>query len=500
MPEINKQRKPKQVTKTFYEEHGRVPPQALDFEESVLGALLIEKEPLNTVMEFLKPESFYKEAHQLIFAAVQQLFANLEPVDTLTVVEQLRRNGHIEMVGGPAYIAQLTRKVLSAANAEYHARIILQKFIQRELIHISSEVIKIAYDDTTDVFDLLNKAEEKLFAVSENHLRHNMNTLPKLLQKARENIESASKQENNLSGVPSGFSELDRMTSGWQNSDLIIIAARPAMGKTAFVLSLARNTAVLNRRPVAVFSLEMSAVQIATRLLASESQVSSDKLRKGLLDDSEKSRINNALNVLSEAPIFIDDTPALNVFELRTKCRRLKQKNNIDLIIIDYLQLMSSSSDTAGTREQEISSISRAIKALAKELSVPILCLSQLSRNVEKRPGNFKPQLSDLRESGSIEQDADIVVFLYRAEYYKLEPENGIHGSTEIMISKHRNGPIGSIHLKFVEDFAMFKDIENFESFRNYSDFSNNDSFEKEDSGSYTLPSKLNMMNEDPEY
>lgn len=502
MSEVNKYRKSKtlQNVKSFIEEHGRIPPQALEFEESVLGALMIEKEPLNNVMEILKPEAFYKEAHQLIFAAVQQLFAKLEPVDTLTVVEQLRRNGQIEEVGGPAYIAQLTRKVLSSANAEFHARIILQKFIQRELIMISSEIIRKAYEDTTDVFDLLNLAEEKLFAVSENHLRYNMNTLPKLLQQARESIEKASKLENNLSGVPSGFTELDRKTSGWQNSDLIIVAARPAMGKTAFVLSMARNTAVINRRPVAIFSLEMSAVQIATRLLAAESQVSSDRIRKGQLDDNEKSRINNALNVLSEAPIFIDDTPALSVFELRTKCRRLKQKNNIELIVIDYMQLMTGSSDSAGTREQEISSISRSVKALAKELNVPILCLSQLSRNVEKRPGNFKPQLSDLRESGSIEQDADIVIFLYRAEYYKLEPENGIMGSSEIIISKHRNGPVGSIHLRFVEEFAQFKDIENFESFKSFGDIPENDSFDVSETQSYTLPSRMNRMNEDPEY
>jgi replicative DNA helicase len=488
-------------TKTFYEEHGRVPPQALDFEESVLGIILIEKEPLNTVMEIMKPEAFYKESHQLIFSAVQQLFAKQEPVDTLTVVEQLRRNGQIDDVGGPAYIAQLTRKVLSSANAEYHARIILQKFIQRELISLSSEVIKKAYEDTTDVFDLLNTAEEKLFAVSENHLRYNMNTLPKLLQAARENIEIASKRENHLSGVPSGFTELDRMTSGWQNSDLVIIAARPAMGKTAFVLSLARNIAVMNKKAVAVFSLEMSALQIATRLLASESQVSSDRIRKGSLSDEEKGRINNALNVLSEAPIYIDDTPALSVFELRTKCRRLKQRSNIELIVIDYMQLMTGSSDSGGTREQEISSISRSVKALAKELNVPILCLSQLSRNVEKRPGNFKPQLSDLRESGSIEQDADIVIFLYRAEYYKLEPENGIQGSSEIIIAKHRNGPVGSVHLSFVEQFAQFKDIENFESFQNFGgDLPNNEDFDSDQSSSYTMPSKLNQMGKEPDF
>jgi len=500
MSELTKKnRKVKTTTNPFFEEHGRIPPQALDFEESVLGAMLLEKDALNTVMEVLKPEAFYKESHQLIFMAVQELFTKLEPIDTLTVVEQLRKNGHIDEVGGPAYIAKLTRKILSAANIEYHVRIILQKFVQRELIKISSDIIRKSYEDTTDVFDLLNDSEEKLFGISEKHLRHNMNTLPKLLKEARDNIEKASKLENNLSGVPSGFTELDRMTSGWQNSDLIIIAARPAMGKTAFVLSLAKNVAVLYNKPVAIFSLEMSAIQIATRLLSTESQVSSDKIRKGTLSDDEKIRINNAMNVLSDTPIFIDDTPALTIFELRTKCRKLKQKNNIEMIIIDYLQLMSGSAEgggQGGNREQEISNISRSIKALAKELNVPILCLSQLSRNVEKRPGQFKPQLSDLRESGSIEQDADIVTFLYRAEYYKFEPENGISGSSEIIIAKHRNGPIGSVHLKFVEKYAQFKDIESYESFQSIGDMPDNEEFNNDSNYTQTMPSKLNNMND----
>lgn len=503
MPEISKTRKGRvqQNVRTFFEEHGRIPPQALDLEESVLGAVLIAKDALDSVIEILKPEVFYRESHQLIYEAVQQLYTKQEPVDTLTVVEQLRRNGKIEDVGGPSYIVQLTRKVLSSANVEYHARIVLQKFIQRELIQISSGIIKKAYEDTTDVFDLLNDSEEKLFGISEKHLRYNTSDLPKLLKMARENIDIASKIENNLIGVPSGFTELDRFTSGWQNSDLIIIAARPAMGKTAFVLSLARNTAVINRKPVAVFSLEMSALQIATRLLAAESQVSSDRIRKGMLSNDEMTRINDALNVLSDAPIFIDDTPALSVFELRTKCRRLKQKNNISLIVIDYMQLMTGSTESGGTREQEISSISRSIKALAKELDVPILCLSQLSRNVEKRPGNFRPQLSDLRESGSIEQDADIVIFLYRAEYYKLEPENNIPGSAEIIISKHRNGPVGSLHLKFVQEFALFRDIDNFESFRLMADLDGNENFDPAETAAYTTkPSRLNNMETEPDY
>lgn len=498
--QIARKRKPKYESKLFSEEHGRIPPQAIDFEESVLGAIMIDKEANAQVMEILKPEAFYKESHQIIFWAVQQLFSKLEPIDILTVVDQLRKNGHLEDAGGPAYIAQLTRKVLSSANVEFHSRIILQKFIQRELISISSSIIKRAYDETSDVFDLLNTAEEKLFSISENHLKQNAQSLPKLLIEARQNIEKASKMENNLSGVPCGFADLDRVTSGFQRSDLIIIAARPAMGKTAFVLSIARNVAVTNKIPVAVFSLEMSSVQLATRLLASESQVASENIRKGLLQPDEKDRINTALNSLSEAPIYIDDTPALSIFDLRTKCRKLKQKNNIELVIVDYLQLMVGSNEGGGTREQEISSISRGIKALAKELNVPILCLSQLSRKVEQRPGNQKPQLSDLRESGSIEQDADIVMFIYRAEYYKLEPENGVPGSSEIIIGKHRNGPTTSVFLKFVDRFAQFKDIDSFESFKSFNEISHNDDFENSNSNSYTLPSKMNIMNDEPNY
>jgi replicative DNA helicase len=486
---------------SFYDEHGRMPPQAIELEESVLGAVLIEKDALNPIVEILKPESFYKEAHQIIYEAILDLYTKQEPIDTLTVVENLRKNGKIQEVGGPAYVAQLTRKVLSSANIEYHGRIILQKFIQRELIRISSDIIKQSYAETTDVFDLLNEAEEKLFSISENHLRQNSNTLTSLLLQAREQIEIAGKKGDGLSGVPSGFTDLDRLTSGWQNSDLTIIAARPSMGKTAFVLSVARNIAVDLKRPIAIFSLEMSAIQLATRLLSTESQVSSDNIRKGNLDEDEKKRINIALNTLSEAPIFIDDTAALTLFELRTKCRRLKQKNHIEMVIIDYLQLMAGDNDrskAAQTREQEISNISRAVKGLAKELNVPILCLSQLSRNVEKRTPP-RPVLSDLRESGSIEQDADIVLFLFRPEYYDLTPENGISGSAEIIISKHRNGPTGKVFLKFIDTFAQFKDIESYEAFSMSESIPHNEDFDSKGS-SVTMPSKMNKMDNEPDF
>lgn len=488
---VNKIREHQQLL----EEHGRVPPQAPELEESVLGAILIDPAALGDVIDILKPDVFYKEAHYYIFQAITELYQSSNSIDVLTVVQQLRKNGKLEAAGGAAYIAQLTRKVLSSANVEYHSRIILQKFIQRELIRISSETIKMAYDDTIDVFDLLNNAEEKLFSISEGHLRQGTVELPKLLNQARENIDIARKNTTGLTGIPSGFIQLDRITGGWQKSDLIIIAARPAMGKTAFVLSLARNAAVIDKIPVAIFSLEMSNIQLATRLLAAESMVQSDKIRKGQLDSDEISRINEAMRILSDAPIYIDDTPALSVFELRAKCRRFRQRNNVQLIIIDYLQLMTNTTDNNATREQEISSISRAIKALAKELNVPILCLSQLSRGVEKRT-HFKPQLSDLRESGSIEQDADIVLFLYRPEYYKLEPENGIPGSTEIIIAKHRNGPIGSVFLKFEEQYTLFRDLETHEHFADTGVYANTQSYTQHTT---TIPSRLNSMTDNDE-
>jgi len=494
-------RKKQTSLQSFVEEHGRIPPQALELEESILGAIMLEKDALNTVIDILKPEAFYNESHQKIFEAVQRLFAKSEPIDMLTVVEQLRKSGDIEVIGGPAYIAKLTRNILSAANIEYHARIVLQKFIQRELIKISSEIIRNAYDETTDVFDLLNNAEEQLFGISEIHLRRNMSELPSLLKQAKENIDKATSSGEKFSGVPSGFTSIDRITAGWQKSDLIILASRPAMGKTAFALSMARNIAVNLQRPIAFFSLEMSAVQLATRLLSGESQISQDKIRRGELDTSEKKRLNNAIDVLSDVPFYVDDTPALSVFELRTKCRKLKQKNNIEIIFVDYLQLMINNSESFGTREQEISGISRALKALSKELNIPIICLSQLSRNVENRPGQKRPQLSDLRESGSIEQDADLVLFLYRPEYYKLEPEDGNPGSTEVIVSKHRNGPTGTVRLKFINQFAQFKEFDSFEVFSSFDDVTSNENLDNQES-SYTVPSKMNNSshNKDPDF
>ena len=358
-------------------DHGKLPPQAVELENAVLGALLIEKEAVNAVIDILQPHSFYKEAHQKIFYAIQILFQRSEPIDILTVTNELRKNGELEQVGGPYYIAQLTNQVASSANVEFHARIISQKFIQRELIRISSDIIRDAYDETTDVFTLLDKAESNLFAVAEGNIRKNYDSMSSLIRLAIEQIETSKSQEGGITGIPSGFTALDRMTSGWQPSDLIIVAARPAMGKTSFALSLCRNAAVDFKQPMAVFSCEMSSLQLVTRLVSSESEISSEKLRSGDLANHEMEQIHAKITDLAEAPLFIDDTPALSVFELRAKARRLKAQHDIQLIVVDYLQLMTAGGDNkAGNREQEISTISRSLKSIAKELNIPIVALS----------------------------------------------------------------------------------------------------------------------------
>lgn len=474
-------------------EHGKLPPQAVDLEEAVLGALMLEKEAVNTAIDILQPKSFYKETHQKIFSAIQDLFTKSEPVDILTVTHELKKRGELDLIGGPYYITQLTNRVASAANIEFHARIISQKYIQRELIRISSEIITDAYDETTDVFALLDKAETSLFSVAEGNIRKNYESMSDLIRESIKQIEDAKNQESGVIGVASGFTALDRVTSGWQQSDLVIIAARPAMGKTSYVLSLARNAAVDFGIPVAFFSLEMSSVQLVTRLVSAESEISSEKLRSGNLRNDEIQQIHTKIAGLAEAPIFIDDTAGLSVFELRAKARRLKAQHGIQLLIIDYLQLMSGSGDNKGNREQEISMISRSLKSIAKELSIPVLALSQLSRAVETRGGDKRPQLSDLRESGSIEQDADMVQFIHRAEYYGLtedEDGNSTQGMATIIIAKHRNGSVGDVKLKFVNHLAKFEDFE--QGNNDFGDFDNNSMPIGDDFDSPTLQSKMN--------
>lgn len=451
-----------------YFEYGKVPPHALELEEAVLGALLLDQKVQSEIIDFLQPEMFYTDAHQRIYRVIKEIFSGTDPIDMLTVTNALKKSGELEMVGGAYYIAQLTRRVGSAANIEYHARIILQKYIQRRLIEISAEISTEAFEDSADVFELLDKAEQKLFSVSENNLRREHADMRSLVKDALENIEKASKHDGSYQGVPSGFSEVDRITAGWQKSDLVVLAARPGMGKTAFVLSMARNIAVDYKRPVAMFSLEMTGVQLVTRLIASETRLSAEKLKKGDLRGDEWQQLHTRLQNLVDAPLYIDDTPALSIFELRAKARRMKQQYDIQLIIIDYIQLMQGgNNEKGGNREQEISNISRSMKSLAKELNVPIIALSQLNRSVETRGGLKKPLLSDLRESGAIEQDADMVLFIYRPEYYKLEEfedNTPAAGMAELIIAKHRNGALADIKLRFIAQFAQFADYDEFDA------------------------------------
>ena len=446
---------------------GKVPPQAKELEEAVLGAIMLEKSAFDTVIEILKPECFYVDSNQRIFRAMQGLAQKSLPIDLLTVVEELKIREELDTVGGPYYVSKLTNAVVSSANIDAHSRIVLQKFIQRELIRISGEIIGDAYEDSTDVFDLLDDAESKLFEITNNHLRKNFDDINTVLVKTIQRIEDMRNRDEDITGVPSGFASLDRITYGWQPTDLIVLAARPSVGKTAFALNLARSAALHPTKPTAVgfFSLEMSAGQLVQRILSAESEIWLEKISRGKLEEHEMKQLyKRGIEKLSNAPIFIDDTAALNIFELRAKCRRLKNKHNVGLIIIDYLQLMSGAGENRnGNREQEISRISRDLKGLAKELQVPIIALSQLSREVEKRKEGAKiPQLSDLRESGAIEQDADMVMFLYRPEYYDItanEFGESNKGETHVKIAKHRNGVLETIKLKallhiqkFVED------------------------------------------------
>lgn len=471
--------KGKSLVRDISESHGKLPPQARDLEEAVLGALMLEKGALNAVIEFLKPEHFYYEIHQEIYAAILTLFKSSEPVDMRTVVNQLRKDGKLELVGGSYYIAELTSKVSSAANIEYHARVIIEMAIKRNLIQIASQIHHDAYEDTTDVFELLDRTEQAIFEISDSNLRKNYDSMKNLMHRAVQELQQLKEHKDGLTGVPSGFLALDRLTSGWQNSDLIIVAARPGMGKSAFVVSAMRNAAVDFKRPVAIFSLEMSSIQLVNRMISAEAELDSEKIRKGQLADYEWQQLLHKTSRLSAAPIFIDDTPALTILELRAKCRRLKAEHNVQLIIVDYLQLMRG--DTTGNREQEIASISRALKGIAKELSVPVIALSQLSRLVETRGGVKRPQLSDLRESGSIEQDADLVIFLYRPEYYGLDKDaedKPTANLAEVIVAKHRNGSTGTVKLKFLGKYTKFTDWD--------------DSADGGSAGTVTLSSRVN--------
>jgi len=442
-------------------EAGKLPPQATDLEEAVLGAIMLEKEAIYSVVEILKPESFYKDAHTRIYQAILNLFVREEPIDIMTVTQELRKAECLEEVGGPVYIAQLSTRVLSAAHAEFHARIIHQKYVQRELIRVSTTIQTRAFDESVDVDDLLNLSEQAIFEITQGNMKKEIQPINGLIKGVVEDMVASSKREDSLSGVPSGFSDIDRVTGGWQKSDLVIIAARPSMGKTAFILSMARNMAVDHGVPVAVFSLEMSASQLVTRLIVAETEIPSEKIRSGRLSTDEWNQFDDKIRTLVDAPVFIDDTPAISVFEFRAKCRRLVKQHNIQMVMIDYLQLMSWTGDTRGNREQEVSNISRSLKAIAKELEIPIIALSQLNRGVEGRTGLMgkRPLLSDLRESGAIEQDADLVLFIHRPEYYGFQEDdkgNSLRNIAEIIIAKHRNGGLADIQLIFQKALVKF--------------------------------------------
>jgi replicative DNA helicase len=443
-------------------EAGKMPPHSPDLEKAVLGALMLEREAIIEVQGLLSPKTFHNEMHEKIFAAIQALSLKHEPIDMLTVAEELKQNGALDEVGGPYYLSQLTMTVGSAAHVEYHAKLLAQKYIQRQLITVSSEIQRDAFEEDAMIDELLDGAQQKIFEIAEGNIHRETEHVRTVIGKALKELEEMQSRPDGLSGTPSGFSELDRVTQGWQPSDLVIVAARPSMGKTAFVLSMARNMAVDHNIPVAFFSLEMSSEQLVKRLMASEADISSEKIRGGKkMEPYEWKQLELGLDKLQNAQLYIDDTPALSIFEFRSKARKLVSAHGVKAIVIDYLQLMAGPPDLRGMREQEVSAISRSLKAIAKELCIPVLALSQLNRSVETRGGNKRPQLSDLRESGAIEQDADIVIFIHRPEYYGLNEDTdgrSTAGLAEIIIAKHRNGAIGDVNLRFIQNQAKFTD------------------------------------------
>ena len=449
-------------------EMGKLPPQAPELEEDVLGAIMIETDAYSRISEILHYKCFYRVAHQWIYIAITKLSAKQEPIDMHTVTEQLRKDEKLEEAGGAYYITLLTAKVSSAAHLEYHSHIILQKYLARELIGISTNIAKKAYEDKTDVDDLMQEAESELFQISQQNLKKEVVQINTIIEDARKTMLLASQNEGKTSGIPSGFHSVDKVTAGWQKTDLIIVAARPAMGKTAFVLSMAKNMAVDYNRPVAFFSLEMSNIQLVNRLIMNVCELEGEKIRKGELDNYEWEKFDKRISQLMDAPIYVDDTPSLSITELRSKARRLVKEHHIECIIIGYLQLMNGSGLNFYSREQEVSMISRSLKALAKELNLPIIALSQLNRGVEGRSGveGKRPQLSDLRESGAIEQDADIVCFIHRPEYYGLTEDKNTNesliGVAEFIIAKHRNGATGIEKLRFKNVFAKFTNLDDY--------------------------------------
>ncbi|MBQ8702067.1 MAG: replicative DNA helicase [Prevotella sp.] len=459
MPEKRKNTTPIDPT------YGHLQPQALDIERAVLGALMIDSDAFSMISELLRPETFYEPRNQKIYHAIQTLSMDQKPVDIMTVTEQLRKEGTLEEVGGPAYIMELSSHVASSAHIEYHAHILTQKYTARQLITYSSQIQTSAFDETVDVDELMQSAESGLFELSQKNMRQDYTQIDPVIQQAVEIIQKAQSNTSGITGVSTGYTDLDDKTSGWQDSDLVIIAGRPAMGKTAFALSLAKNIAVDQKIPTAFFSLEMSNVQLVNRLLSNVCDISGKKILNGQLDDEEWKRLDRNLHSLMGSPLYVDDTPGMGIFELRTKARRLVREKGVKVIMIDYLQLMNANGTRFGSRQEEVSTISRSLKGLAKELNIPILALSQLNRTVDNREGleGKRPQLSDLRESGAIEQDADMVIFVHRPEYYHIYNDdhgNDLRGMAQIIIAKHRKGATGDVLLNFRGEFTRFQNPE----------------------------------------
>lgn len=448
---------------SFDSTYGHLQPQALDVEKVVLGALMIDKDAFSVISEILNPDTFYEPRNKKIFTAIRSLNMNEYPVDIMSVTEELKREGTLEDVGGPAYIIELSSHVASSAHIEYHARILAQKFLARQLISFASNIETKAFDETVDINELMQEAEGSLFELSQRNMKKDYVQIDPVITKAVEILQKASANSGGLTGVPTGFAKLDEKTSGWQNSDLIIIAGRPAMGKTSFALSLAKNIAVDYQTPIAFFSLEMNNVQLVNRLISNVCEIPGNKMLNGQLSPDEWERLDKNIRRLQGAPLYIDDTAGLSIFELRTKARRLVREKGVKIIMIDYLQLMNASGMRFGSRQEEVSKISQSLKGLAKELDIPILALSQLNRTVENREGldGKRPQLSDLRESGAIEQDADMVLFVHRPEYYHIVEDdkgNDLRGMAQIIIAKHRKGATGDVLLKFRGEFTRFQD------------------------------------------
>ena len=480
------------IIKVGANEMGKLPPQAQELEDSVLGALMIEKEAFGTVADLLRPEVFYKDQNRLVFEAIHELAVNDQPIDILSVGEKLKSKGTLEKAGGAVYLADLTRRVASTAHLHYHAEIIAKKATARDLISMAAQIEEKAFDETQDIDDLMQEAEAGIFEITQRSQKRSVTQVDSVIEEAFARMEKAAKNTGNISGIPSGFHALDKITSGWQTPDLIIIAARPAMGKTAFGLSMAKNIAVDRGIPTAIFSLEMSNVQLVNRLIMNVCELEGDKIKTGKMSKEDKLRLNTKINIMKGKPLYMDDTPSLSIYELRSKARKLVNEHGVKLIIIDYLQLMNAQGSSFGSREQEVSIISRGLKGLAKELDIPIIALSQLNRGVEARTGieGKTPQLSDLRESGAIEQDADMVCFIHRPEYYRIfnDEKSGkdLRGLAQIIVAKHRNGATDSIWLRFRGKYAKFQNED--DAF----DSNELDGPMLPDSGAVTISSSMN--------